>query len=1239
MSPHIRSPYIRAVWRRVPPSVRNQVRPLLSAANISATNTKKQTKPVTKLPDTNNFAAPYVKPQSPEQNLGIISVIIPVYNVEEYLVECVESVVAQSYPHLEILLINDGSTDSSSIIAERLALSDSRIRVINKKNAGLGAARNTGISESAGDYLTFVDSDDVIPEHAYSKMIHTLDETGSDFVVGTIRRLTDGIRRVPAWAETLHSEPQLGITVTDCPEILQDVFACNKLFRRTFWEESIISFPEGVLYEDQETTAKAYLHSSKFDVIKEVVYDWRIRSDNSSITQQKERFVDIKDRITAVHRVYKLIQESGSESTRVAWLSRTLGPDLGQYYSLIPRVDDEYWRELQRGVARLSVDLTDAVLSAMSPHNKILVRLIEAADRKNAEKVVLHLAEYGHSYPIIQIENGLSAMPAYLADIDYIPEPGLLRIEPQNLKPKSRLVAIEKTGSRSLRVSGYVFVEGLDPKYYSDAPTVELVDSVSTVRVQFPAVNQFDYDVDAVDGDPWVSYSGTGFSAEIDLDSLPDEGQLDSTEWILSMSLRLNLNDERIDGTFLGKDAGGTTATMPLLDVSGTRRFVTRFSKQYGLSFISVAQRRFVSHLKIEGQTLHLAVTGAPNEVLVGLRIESPQLGLQVDGKPIAGPQTNATHFSIELPALTEEVVPTADYNYKLRVISSDGRLHHVAWPGDAEALNGTSSNISNLRAVVSGYGYLELSQQRWRLVIHSATYDATVNELAVHYRARCTVGDPQYTTLPALVLASDSHRISPTSTNVHHSSGDITTTFTMSAQRWGSSRNVAVPGTYTVRCATEPVGEQRREYWIPVTKALELRLPTEVTTKDTRIKLGRTPRAGALAVQVLAPLGVSERGKYKQRNLQKSIPEYLELPLETSAVFFESFGGKSATDSCLALFNEMTRRQDGRTRYWSITDHSVKVPDGAVPLIRYSEEWYRKLHTVEYVVNNNNFPFYYRKRAGQKYIQTWHGTPLKRIGNDIPSAHLSLPYVKLMQREARYWDFLLAQNDFAAEVLPRAFGANCQILTEGYPRNDDLNRDDHVERRAKIRHRLGIENDKTVILYAPTWRDYLKGQGRYQMSSFLDFQEACDRLGQDFVFLVRGHSNVAGRVPAAVHKQCLDVTDYDDINELYIASDLLITDYSSVMFDYCVTDKPMYFLAPDLERYRDSVRGFYFDFEETSPGPIVASTGDLVDAILDGTSDVYGERYSQFKEYYASRDDGNAASRVYEKIWSPSDK
>src|SRR5262249_36717456 len=141
----------------------------------------------------------------------------------------------------------------------------------------------------------------------------------------------------------------------------------------------------------------------------------------------------------------------------------------------------------------------------------------------------------------------------------------------------------------------------------------------------------------------------------------------------------------------------------------------------------------------------------------------------------------------------------------------------------------------------------------------------------------------------------------------------------------------------------------------------------------------------------------------------------------------------------------------------WSVSDLSTQVPDGATPLLVHSQAWMDVLHNARYLVNNSNFPFYYRKREGQTYIQTWHGTPLKRIGNDVPGANLSLTYKRLMIREAQYWDVLLAQNEFAAEVLPKAFGYDGRVLDLGYPRNDALVGPGALDRRSRVRRDLGF--------------------------------------------------------------------------------------------------------------------------------------------------------------------------------------
>ena len=182
----------------------------------------------------------------------------------------------------------------------------------------------------------------------------------------------------------------------------------------------------------------------------------------------------------------------------------------------------------------------------------------------------------------------------------------------------------------------------------------------------------------------------------------------------------------------------------------------------------------------------------------------------------------------------------------------------------------------------------------------------------------------------------------------------------------------------------------------------------------------------------------------------------------------------------------------------------------------------------------------------------------------------------------------LLAQNGFASEVLPAAFGYGGDVLTLGYPRNDALAAPDRESRAERVRRDLGITPEKIVVLYAPTWRDNAKdGSERHTLVAHLDFARAGTSLGSDYVFLIRGHHNVAGGSSTQVGSNLIDVSMYPEINDLILASDLLVTDYSSISFDYCVTDKPMYFLVPDLSQYRDKIRGFYLDWEAIAPGPL----------------------------------------------------
>ncbi|MHC9043420.1 CDP-glycerol glycerophosphotransferase family protein [Microbacterium saperdae] len=340
------------------------------------------------------------------------------------------------------------------------------------------------------------------------------------------------------------------------------------------------------------------------------------------------------------------------------------------------------------------------------------------------------------------------------------------------------------------------------------------------------------------------------------------------------------------------------------------------------------------------------------------------------------------------------------------------------------------------------------------------------------------------------------------------------------------------------------------------------------------------------------------------------------------NAVFFESFYGRSVGCNPQAIDRELAARAPGVRRYWSVVDLSVAVPEGAVAVVEGSPEWWRARGAARLLVVNDWLRRRFARKPGQKVLQTWHGTPLKRLALHRPG--FDPRRMAAVVKESRRWDVLLAQNPYSARILKKAYAfLGRPIWVEGYPRNDPLVTGD----AAAIRAALGIAEGERVLLYAPTWRD-----DRREMVDFIDPELLAEQA--DAVVLVRGHSRtlLQGRDHAGA--RVIDVTGYPETAQLLLAADALITDYSSVMFDFSVTGKPMYFLVPDLAHYRGELRGFYFDLAERAPGPLVSTQDELADALADPDHEsTYQARYGAWKAQFNARDDGHAAQRVVDRI------
>lgn len=340
------------------------------------------------------------------------------------------------------------------------------------------------------------------------------------------------------------------------------------------------------------------------------------------------------------------------------------------------------------------------------------------------------------------------------------------------------------------------------------------------------------------------------------------------------------------------------------------------------------------------------------------------------------------------------------------------------------------------------------------------------------------------------------------------------------------------------------------------------------------------------------------------------------------NAVFFESFSGLGASCNPRAIDRELARVAPGVTRYWSVVDLSVEVPEGAIAVVEGSPSWWRARGAARLLVVNDWLRRRYERRRGQVVLQTWHGTPLKRLALHRPG--FDPRRMLAVVRESRRWDVLLAQNAFGERVMRKAYAfLRRPVWVEGYPRNDAV----VSAAPGPLRAALGIAADERVILYAPTWRD-----DREEMVDHLDPARLAADTGA--VVLVRGHSRTLLPGRDVRGARVLDVTTYPDMSDLLVVADTLVTDYSSVMFDFTATGKPIHFFTPDLEHYREDLRGFYFDLAAHAPGPL-STTQDELNATLadDSIAAEYAQQYARWQSRFNARDDGHAAERVVARI------
>ncbi|WP_017548135.1 CDP-glycerol glycerophosphotransferase family protein [Salinicoccus carnicancri] len=355
--------------------------------------------------------------------------------------------------------------------------------------------------------------------------------------------------------------------------------------------------------------------------------------------------------------------------------------------------------------------------------------------------------------------------------------------------------------------------------------------------------------------------------------------------------------------------------------------------------------------------------------------------------------------------------------------------------------------------------------------------------------------------------------------------------------------------------------------------------------------------------------------------------------------IMFESFLGRQYSDNPRALYEYMSIAHPEYTLVWSADRNSAHVFEEAdVPYIkRFSLSWMIQMNKATLWITNSRLPLWIPKPHGTTYLQTWHGTPLKKLGTDIETVHMpgtdTRSYRRNFTKEASKWDYLISPNRYSSDIFRRAFGFGGEMLETGYPRNDFLFSASDAGTTDNIKKVLGLPTDRKIILYAPTWRDdSFHGRGRYRFDLQFDVEKMQRELGGEYIIILRMHYLVSENLDIKQYNGFLyDFSKHGDIRDLYVISDMLVTDYSSVFFDYANLRRPMIFYTYDIDQYRDKLRGFYFDFERLAPGPLVQTTDALIREIKHPDTDRF--ETGEFRERFTSLEDGNASQRVMEDV------
>src|SRR3954447_8557285 len=1122
----------------------------------------------------------------------LLSIVVTVRDAQAELEQCLISLREQHYWACEIVVVDLGLPAVGAALLARHARDDFRVRVL-RASGGLAEGRNHGAAVAVGEFLAFVDADDAVTRHGFSMTIAALRESGSDLAVAAHRPTRRGHAfPVSERMQALHSTRRLHTSLSETGDLLANTVTGARVFRSHAYDDHRWAFPDLALPDDAHSVL-SYRDASGVDLLTHVALLRREESDRSPLTRRTTDPAGLRAFGAGVFAAAALLPDDLS----AVYAGEVLAGPSESFLDRAWRCSDEYWTTLHDVVVDLRALAADEAMSRVPAYRTVLSGLVAADDRARARAFLTGVRPTARWYTTTLTQVGDRTVVA----VDYGPEWADLSLTDRVLAAREVDVRAEVTGMRRLdptvvEITGWAYLDNVDLTDRTPAVRLLLRDGDAEVPLDVTPVLSPEADVAS---DLWFAdVTASGFKARLDTAALPPR----PGPWHLVAEVTV----AGLSGAARAAILPWTMAGLPAWS-DPTGRVLSVDHDDVGRLELRVSPaRRSVTELRVDGDVLVVGLPDGVREVTL----------VPLDGGREVAAAVRDGRAALSITGLGAGVFALAGRDRR-------GRAERLMQPPDA--------SWDDPRVRPDRRGELRvLSYARAAEVVSVELHDEI---LVAHLSLPVEVSGWE----TALVIGDTvmEGQSSPAVGGISHVS------FPLVRAAWGRPALPLPSGRYAVSVRNSDLTD-----WEPArpSPALASMLPVEELQDRMRLRVELfAPDDPGVRLVVAPPLADDELGQRRQRLLREE--SRVEVA-DRDAVFFRAMFSEFANGNGLGIHEELVRRGSTLELLWSVVDRSVPVPPGGYGVVERSRAWHEAVSRARYhMVDVHQLEWFVRPRE-QVLIQTFHGYPYKVMGHDWwEKMGNSVQEIGSLDRRTREWSVLVSPAPYATPLLRAAFLApagadDVPVLETGYPRNDALLRPEAAHTRATARATLGLADDAVAVLYAPTFRDYLSAEDRTARTvSFFDAHEALALLPPHYVLLIRGHAfNARIRTDRLRSSdRVLDVTDHPDVNELILASDAAVLDYSSLCFDYALTGKPMIFLVPDLEEY-DRTRGGVIAYPPTAPGPHTTSTRETVTWLSDlpRLAEEYAEPRDRFRADYVGLEDGRSAARLVEELFVP---